>query len=84
MDSEGAQQFPFRTLSMLISIICILFFSFLARTLFLRHVLPPFLDVFQCFRDKEPMRADGRVTGEVNAAYVPDAGTDRITCTTKM
>ncbi|KAL8610188.1 hypothetical protein ACOMHN_005961 [Nucella lapillus] len=77
MDSDGTQQFPFRTFSMLISVFCLLVFSFLARLLFLSHLLPPFLDIFRCF-DEElyplgPPAYQGQMTdGIQNVAYLPD------------
>ena len=69
----GSQQFPFRTMSMLISLFCILTVSLLARALFLRHILPPYLDLFGCFRDDE-LRQGSQVMGEVSSGYVPESG----------
>ncbi|XP_070187378.1 high affinity choline transporter 1-like isoform X2 [Littorina saxatilis] len=80
MDPVSGQQFPFRTLSMLISVICILVFSALARLLFLRHILPPSADVFRCFRDTQGACPDG----VVNTAYVPEAKLVRYSATTAM
>ena len=84
MEASGTQQFPFRTLSMLVSIISILFFSFLARWLFLRHILPPYLDFFRCFRDTAQPRLGDQAMGEVNAAYLPDGGKYRKTESSAM
>ena len=58
MDAELGQLFPYRTLSMFISLVSILLFSLLARILFLRQILPPSCDVFQCFREKEIEKED--------------------------
>ncbi|KAK7507872.1 hypothetical protein BaRGS_00000837 [Batillaria attramentaria] len=67
-DPEHGQQFPFRTLSMLISIVSILLFSAISIFLFTRRILPPQLDVFRCFQ--HPL-SHQRKSGAENEAYVP-------------
>ncbi|KAK7507892.1 hypothetical protein BaRGS_00000857 [Batillaria attramentaria] len=67
-DPDYGQQFPFRTLSMLISIVSILLFSAISRFLFTRRILPPHLDVFWCFQ--QPLSHQTK-SGVENEAYVP-------------
>ena len=53
--AEGYQQlFPFKTLTMLLSLFTLLAVSYLTRYLFTRHVIPVRFDVFRCFREKMP------------------------------
>lgn len=52
-DPDYGQQFPFRTLSMLISLVSIIVFSAIARILFLHLKLPLLLDVFKCFHEEK-------------------------------
>nr|KAG5713909.1 hypothetical protein BaRGS_024536 [Batillaria attramentaria] len=59
-DPDYGQQFPFRTLSMLISIVSILLFSAISSFLFTRHILPAQLDVFRCFH-QSPTSTDTSV-----------------------
>nr|KAG5713911.1 hypothetical protein BaRGS_024538 [Batillaria attramentaria] len=59
-DPEHGQQFPFRTLSMLISIVSILLFSAISIFLFTRRILPPQLDVFRFDNYSANMEVDGK------------------------
>ena len=71
MDAENGQQFPFRTLSMLCSLVCILCVSLLARLLFLRHILPPSCDVFQCFQPNKEVPEHAYGTVDQDGSEVP-------------
>ena len=48
-ETYNFQYFPFKTMTMLISLVTILLFSLIAKLLFEGNVLPLFLDVFSCF-----------------------------------
>lgn len=51
-DEAELQLFPFKTLSMLISLISTILASLIATFLFKKRILPYSLDIFDCFREK--------------------------------
>ncbi|XP_012934956.1 high-affinity choline transporter 1 [Aplysia californica] len=58
--TDGTQLFPFRTLSMIVSLVTLILVSYLAKFLFEGEVLPLSLDVYGCFQhlDKKASYVD--------------------------
>ncbi len=50
-EESETQLFPFKTMTMLISLLCIILASWIAKMLFKKRVLPYSLDIFDCFTE---------------------------------
>ena len=81
--STGNQCFPFKTLSMLISLVAILLGSLIAKWLFKRGILPPYLDTARAFflsekayETKEMVDLPEGVNGEYLVGHENEAMTE--------
>lgn len=50
-EDTGIQNFPFKTMAMLLNFAGIIIVSLISRALFTRKILPAKADIFRCFRD---------------------------------
>ncbi|KAK8757706.1 hypothetical protein V5799_013533 [Amblyomma americanum] len=71
-DDERGQQFPFRTMCMLVSLIGVLLGSSIAGYLFRAAILPPRLDVCRSFAELHP-RPESPTSAAAEAATASDA-----------
>ena len=82
--SSGYQLFPFKTMSMLISLISTILASLIATFLFKKRILPYSLDIFDCFRETYDVSKyamgeypDAVLNGKTNPSFASEAYLDK-------
>ena len=80
--SSCVQNFPFKTLAMLVGLVCILLFSSLAHWLFTHDILSEKFDIFGAFKDSYDLTKSNAAPlkflekshekANINEAYLPD------------